>query len=139
MFHGNKIMEKELDNEEFPWVIIKSYFEKLKLKGQKFICMIDFHSTWEDIFYTLDPSFKGQMPNLIPTLIKEMKSEIKDYNPNISPRPLNEVRINSMSYFYFEHKAEALVFEIGDNTPEAEIKLKSKVAASKLMKLMLNK
>lgn len=116
---------------------IAAYADELTKNGGRIIAMLDFHSTWEDIFYTLHPDFKGNKPDLMPSLIAAMKREIPNYQPNVKPRPKDEARINSMTYFYFTHNAESMVFEIGDNTPPNEIELKGSVAAEQLMKLLL--
>ncbi|MEY2923961.1 MAG: hypothetical protein RLZZ337_501 [Bacteroidota bacterium] len=118
--------------------VITNYAQSLVSENKKIVAMLDFHSTWEDIFYTLDPSFKGNAPGLIPALITNMKQQIPNYQPNVQARPKDEVRINSMTYFFFTQQAESLVFEIGDNTPPAEIKIKGQVAAQEMMKLLLN-
>jgi hypothetical protein len=116
---------------------ISAYADHLTENGGRIIAMLDFHSTWEDIFYTLHPDFKGNKPGLMLNLIAAMQREIPNYLPNIKPRTKDEARINSMTYFYFRHNAEAMVFEIGDNTPSQEIEQKGRVAAEQLMQLLL--
>ncbi|MCF6223725.1 MAG: M14 family metallopeptidase [Flavobacteriaceae bacterium] len=100
---------------------------------------IDFHSTWDDIYYTIDDSYQGNMPGLVPEWLDNIKKEIPNYNPNIRPSKKMEPAIISRNYFYSAHGMEALVFEIGDNTAREFIKEKGRVSAIELMKLMLLK
>jgi len=111
--------------------------ERVAYTKGKFYFGIDFHSTWDDIYYTLDPKFKGNMPGLIPKWLAAIKKETPGYEPNIRPSDRLEPTTVSRNYFFKAHGAEALVFEIGDNTDREFIKEKGRVSAEKLMELML--
>ncbi|TVZ27639.1 zinc carboxypeptidase [Gillisia sp. Hel_I_86] len=105
----------------------------------KFYFGIDFHSTWDDIYYTIADNFKGNMPGLVPGWLENVKKEIPGYNPNIRPSDNMEPAIISRNYFYVAHGMEALVFEIGDNTDRDFLKKKGQTSAIELMKLMLSR
>jgi cytosolic carboxypeptidase protein 6 len=107
--------------------------------GGKFYFGIDFHSTWEDIYYTLNPELKGNMPGLVPGFIEASGKELAGYKPNIRPGSGTERSVTSTSYFFHEFGAEAVTYEIGDNTPRDFIRQKGEVAAIKLMELMMVK
>ncbi len=111
--------------------------EKSRSAGNKFYFGVDFHSTQEDIYYTIGPELEGNMPGLVPELIEATAQEFPDYTPNIKPRSEEDARITSTSFLFFEFGAEALTFEIGDHTPRDFIHRKGEVAATKLMELML--
>lgn len=111
----------------------------IKETGGKFYIGIDFHSTSHDIYYTINPDKKGNMPGLIPEMIKAMGNEIDGYEPNIRPNSDSSPKISSLNYFFYQLDAEALTFEIGDNTSRERIKLKGELAAIKMMDLMLRK
>ena len=121
--------------------IIRDFMQnKVKTTGGKFYFAFDFHSTWEDIYYTINPIHKGNMPGLVPAMIQMMSDEIEGYEANIRPGPAElvpERLINSSTFFFSEFKAEALTYEIGDNTPRDLIKKKGEVSAMKLMEYML--
>ena len=114
-------------------------FMKLKTSsaGGKFYFGVDFHSTQEDIYYTIGPELEGNMPGLVPELIEATAREFPDYTPNIKPRSVEDARITSTSFLFFEFGAEALTYEIGDHTPRDFIHKKGEVSAMKLMELML--
>jgi hypothetical protein len=105
--------------------------------GGKFYFGVDFHSTFEDIYYTIGPELEGNMPGLVPELIEATAQEFPDYTPNIKPNSEEDARITSTSFLFFEFGAEALTYEIGDHTPRDFIHKKGEVSATKLMELML--
>lgn len=118
---------------------IKYFMEQQVAKGGKFYFAIDFHSTFEDIYYTIDPKLKGNMPGLVPDLINSVAKEIQGYTPNIRPNDLNEPKISSTSFFFYNFGAEAVTYEIGDGTSRELIKRKGELTALKLMELMNTK
>ena len=119
--------------------LIKNFMEnKVLTTGGKFYFGVDFHSTWEDIYYVIDPEFTGNMPGLVPEMIDSMSQNIPDYQANIQPRQY-DAKISSLSYFFDKFGAESLVFESGDETPRDLLKIKGEISAMKLMELMLDK
>lgn len=111
--------------------------DKLATSGGKFYFAVDFHSTWEDIYYTINPDLEGNMPGLVPEMIAESSAELEGYEPNIRPTKDSVPGPTSSSFFFYELKAEALTFEIGDNTPRDLLRKKGKLSAMKLMEIML--
>ncbi len=113
--------------------------KKEKETGGKFYFGIDFHSTWDDIYYPMDKQFQGSIPNLINDWLESIQSAIPDYQPNIRPNAKPEPAIVSRNYFFVSHNMEAIVFEIGDNTPRDFIKKKGTVGAQEIMKLLIKR
>ena len=113
--------------------------ERTSSTGGKFYFGVDFHSTIEDIYYTIGPKLEGNMPGLVPELIEASAQEFPNYTPNIKPRSEEDARITSTSFLFFEFGAEALTYEIGDHTPRDFIRKKGEVTATKLMELMLKR
>ena len=118
---------------------IKNFMEKQVSSGGKFYFGVDFHSTFEDIYYTINPEKKGNMPGLVPQLIQAVGSEIPGYEPNIRPNSDAEPKISSTSFFFYEFGAEAVTYEIGDGTSRDLIQRKGELTAKKLMELMNSK
>ena len=119
---------------------IRDFFEKkVEESGGNIYFFVDFHSTWQDIYYTIASESKGNMPGLVPELISLTAMELKNYKPNIKPSPSKGRQITSTSYFFKKFGAESLTYEIGDNTPDEFIELKGKITARKLMELMINR
>lgn len=116
---------------------IRDFMKKKTTTGSKFYFAVDFHSTFEDIYYTIDPELKGNMPGLVPKLIASTAAEFDNYTPNIKPGSETDVKITSTAYFFYEYGAESLTFEIGDNTTRDFVQQKGRVSAEKLMELLV--
>jgi hypothetical protein len=106
-------------------------------EGGLFYFAIDFHSTYQDIYYTIAPELEGNMPDLVPKVINAMGEDIPGYEPNIRPNNIDAARINSTTSIFHEFGAEAVTYEVGDETPREKIKLKGELTAENLMELML--
>jgi hypothetical protein len=107
--------------------------------GGKFYFGIDFHSTWDDIYYPMDRKFESNMTGLVHQWLDGIKASIPGYNPNIQANARLEPAIVSRNYFLNSHGMEAIVFEIGDNTPREFIKKKGSVGANELMRLLISR
>jgi len=113
-------------------------FLRKKLNGtkSKLYFGIDFHSTWDDIFYTNLTENPTNMDGLIKRWFGALEQAIPDYKVNSrGSKPASGVI--SKAFFNKEFNAEALVYEVGDNTSRDFTILKSKTAAEKLMILSL--
>ncbi len=116
---------------------IQSFMEeKIDSSGGRFYFGVDFHSTWQDIYYTIDPTLSGNMPGLVPSMIDSMAS-VLSLEPNIRPNGMDVPSINSARYFFERFGAEALTYEIGDNTPRDLLRQKGETSALELMEIMM--
>jgi hypothetical protein len=106
--------------------------------GARFYFGIDFHSTWDDIYYTLDPKFKGNMPGLVPAWLAQVQRAIPNYQPLVQSSDKLEPTTVSRNYFLKAYGMESIVFEIGDNSSRERIRQKGEIGATELMKLMLS-
>ena len=114
-------------------------FLRKKLNGtqRKLYFGIDFHSTWDDIFYTNIPDKPSNMDGLIKRWFSALEQAIPDYKVNArGSKP--DSGVISKAFFNKEFNAEALIYEVGDNTSREFTILKSKTAAEKLMLLSLD-
>lgn len=119
----------------------KTVSDLLKLReqatGGKFYFGIDFHSTWEDIYYPMNRRHEGNSPGLVQDWLTNIQAALPGYQPviqaNDNPLPARVSR----NYFLTAHKMEAIVFEIGDNTPRDFIRKKGRVGAEEIMKLLI--
>jgi hypothetical protein len=116
---------------------IQKFMEDKVAKDQgKFYFGVDFHSTWEDIFYTMSPENESNMPGLVQEMISAMGTEL-GFEPNVNSKLFGEQKRTSSEYFFYTFGAETLTYEIGDNTPRDLVKKKGEVSALKLMEFML--
>ena len=113
-------------------------FMKEKMKGGgKFYFGADFHSTWEDIYYTINPELEGNMPGLVPKMIQNSTQNLEGYEPNVQPGLSGGLVISASKYFFHEFGAESLTYEVGDATPRSMVKEKGRRTAEALMELMV--
>lgn len=117
---------------------IKAFLKMQAEKNQgKFYFGIDFHSTWDDIYYPMAEKYKGNMPGLVHEWLASLQTALPGYAPNIRPNENLHPTSVSRNYFFAAHGMEAIVFEIGDNTPRDFIRKKGEAGAEKLMELLL--
>jgi predicted deacylase len=121
-------------------IAIRDFMKKKTAKNnQKFELGIDFHSTWQDVYYINPKKQQNSSPGIVRNLIEEIASEFSGYEPEIQPLPQNSPPISSQHFFLHEMGAESFTYEVGDNTPRKFVHQKGRVTAQKLMKLMLDK
>ena len=105
-----------------------------KDKG-KIVLGIDFHSTYEDVFYTNKIRKETALPTFIEDWFKALEANIPNYK-------VNEVAANSSKpvskgWFLYGHKAVGITYEIGDKTSRDKIKLVGKVTSEEMMKILI--
>jgi hypothetical protein len=73
-------------------------------------------------------------------MLSEMQKALKQGDLNIKPSEKNESFV-SKGFFYNRYNAEAVTYEVGDNTSKEVIEMKGKVAAESFLKTLfkLNK
>jgi cytosolic carboxypeptidase protein 6 len=118
---------------------VRKFMQGRVLKKDTFYLAIDFHSTFEDIYYTIAPTLKGNMPGIVPKIIRAMAQDLPGYDPNIRPNKKDALHINSTVSIFYAFHAGAFTYEVGDNTPRELIKKKGELTAKNTMKLMLNR
>jgi hypothetical protein len=123
-------------NQPETQVVRDFLFRKEGETGGKFYFGIDFHSTWNDIYYPMSSIYEGNAPRLVPQWLENIRAAIPSYEPRIQPSPrLLPTRV-SRNHFFDKHGMEAIVFEIGDNTPRDFIHKKGEIGALELIKLL---
>ncbi|MDN5201142.1 M14 family metallopeptidase [Fulvivirgaceae bacterium BMA10] len=96
---------------------------------------MDFHSTYWDVYYTLDDSLVSHLPGFKDQWLEAIEREIANYEINDHPSGLGAPV--SKSWFFTQFQAEGVTYEIGDNTPRAFIKKKGAISATKMMEILL--
>lgn len=113
---------------------LRDYFAgELGGQGNELYFAIDFHSTGSDIYYTVDPALPTRFPGFIPSWIAGVREAIPGYEPLVKPLYLGGPTYTAYSYLYKTYGAEALVYEIGDNTDPDFIHRKAHISAQKLI------
>ncbi|QLG46760.1 M14 family metallopeptidase [Costertonia aggregata] len=128
------------DWEQFNQPETSSIRDFLNLKSEEnyvFDFGIDFHSTWDDIYYPLDSTVTKKKGEIVFEWIKNIGQRLPSKKTNISASKNLRPTMVSRNYFFVNHNMPAIVFELGDNTPRPFLKLKGQVAAEELMKLLM--
>ena len=109
----------------------------VKKNKLKVVHGLDFHSTHEDLLYTFNnetfPDGKGVVKKWIRQLRSKFPQESITEEDGGAESPV------SKNWFLHEFKAEAVTYEVGDDTPREQLKQKGKIAAQLFMELLLTK
>lgn len=95
----------------------------------------DFHSTWYDVFYTLDRELATRPAGFVDRWLERIGSELPDYAVSDSPSGL--ANSTSRNWFYREFGAPAVTYEVGDSTDPETVRAVAATAARALMELLL--
>jgi len=107
----------------------------VKKNRNKVLFGIDFHSTQKDLYYTLPADYNPSVKGLKDLWLQGIDESFPDYTPDDRPGALNNPI--SKGWFYVQLDAEAITYEIGDETPRDFIREKGRVAARELMQLLV--
>lgn len=98
---------------------------------------IDFHSTFYDVFYTNTDTIHTHSPGFTNHWLRAFSSSIPGFRADIKPSG-NGGNV-SKSWMMRALGAESLTYEVGDNTSREVLFEKGRVAATKMMELLLLK
>jgi hypothetical protein len=97
---------------------------------------IDFHSTWDDIYYTNKAKEKLRFPELKDQWLRYIEMHLPNYK--VVERASAVGQPVSKSWFYTQFNAVGVTYEIGDQTSREFITQKGVVSAEGLMKTLLD-
>lgn len=116
---------------------VRDFLQQKRKEGYEFSFGIDFHSTWDDIYYPLDTLITGQKGKIVYDWIESISTRLPSKKTNVSASKKAVPTMVSRNHFFVAHGMPAIVFELGDNTPRPFLKEKGKVAAEELMRLLM--
>ena len=116
---------------------LRDFLKEKDEEGHAFVFGVDFHSTWDDIYYPLDTLVTGQKGKIIFDWIDAISKRLPSKKTNISASKKLRPTMVSRNHFFDAYGMPAIVFELGDNTPRPFLKEKGKVAAEELMRLLM--
>ncbi len=115
--------------------VVKFITKNVNKDKLRIILGLDFHSTYEDVFYTNKLREHTTMPNFITDWFSGLEVNIPDYKVN--EKSGNSTKPVSKGWFLYGHDAVGITYEIGDKTPKKNIEVIGKVSAQEMMKLLL--
>lgn len=117
---------------------IRDYLlNKVKKQGAKVYFALDFHSTYNDVLYTNEDRTDTNSPGLTNVWVKGLH-DFEGANKT-TVKPSGNGGNVSKAWLGKVLNAEALTYEVGDNTPRAYIKQKATKVAEVLMEELLKK
>lgn len=117
---------------------VVTYLTKQSKKSKaKIILGLDFHSTWYDVFYTNKQRETTSLPNFIGDWFSALEQNIEGYK--VREASSNSTKPVSKGWFLYGLGETGVTYEIGDATPDDQIKVVGKVTAQQMMKILLKK
>jgi murein tripeptide amidase MpaA len=101
----------------------------------KVILGLDFHSTQEDLYYTIADEHHSVLYPFKDYWLQSIDFALLGYTPDDHPDPFGQPV--TKAWFYKQFQADAVIYEIGDETPRDFIKTKAETAAREMMKLLI--
>lgn len=109
-----------------------------KTHDSQVILGLDFHSTYHDVYYTLDHERASSvLPNFTSQWFALLEKNIPGYH--VREQASGLTRAVSKNWFNAEFSAEGITYEIGDQTPRDFIEKKGRVSAEAMMTLLLER
>ncbi len=107
----------------------------LKEQGRLFL-MLDFHSTFRDVFYTQPDEATSSPPNFTARWLAGIGKRVPDYTAERSASP-TPTPTTSIYWAHHTFGIPAITYEIGDNTDRALLKRVAAAAADEMTTLLL--
>jgi hypothetical protein len=106
------------------------------LTNGRVVLGLDFHSTQKDVFYTIPDNVERYViPGFKKAWLQGIEDNIPNYKLNESADPMSNPV--TKFWFYTQFKAEGITYEIGDETERDFIRLKGKVSAQQMIRVLL--
>jgi len=126
----------EAFNQPEPQVVRRTFTEILERPGHEMWFGVDFHSTQEDVFYTLERTLETDPPGVTDRWLNHIATELPHYHVNDSPSGLDTPM--SRNWFYRDFGGPALIYEVGDQQDRALIREVATTAARGTMEVLLD-
>ena len=114
---------------------VMDWVEKQEAAGRKLVLMLDFHSTWEDLFYT--PAIQDP-PGYATNWLNAVRERLPDFPFRHVPTS-DYKQPNSKNYFFTSRGIPALTYEVGDDTDREAIRTAAEMFAEEMMRLLLER
>ncbi|MEM9301031.1 MAG: M14-type cytosolic carboxypeptidase [Pseudomonadota bacterium] len=98
--------------------------------------VLDFHSTYENKFYTQMPEDNAQPPGFATLWLDRSRERLPDFEFEHDPRPPSG-QANTKNYFFERFGIHAITYELGDETDRRTIRQVTPVFAQEMMRTLL--
>ena len=114
---------------------VRDLVDELEGGGKSIALMLDFHSTWRNVFYVPTLTEATDPPAFTSRWLRLARSSGASYEFETAPRPSGETAI-AKNYFYQRFGIPAITVETGDDTRREEISVTARVLADALITVM---
>lgn len=115
---------------------VASYIAKISKRDNNPIVLgLDFHSTYEDVFYTNKKREQTTLPNFVTDWFAKLENSIDGYQVNEASG--NSTKPVSKGWFLYGHNATGITYEIGDDTSTDRIEEIGKKSSRAMMETLL--
>ena len=111
------------------------WVEQREASGEKLRLMLDFHSTFEDLFYTQPVS--DEPVDFASLWLSASAARLPDFPLKHMANEVSE-QPNSKNYFYTSRGIPAITYESGDETGREQIENAAVIFAEEMMRVMLH-
>ncbi|MCR9228433.1 MAG: M14 family metallopeptidase [Flavobacteriaceae bacterium] len=127
----SKYRQPEVEN------VVSFITETSRKDRGEIILGLDFHSTYEDVFYTNKTREGTTMSHFIEDWFDRLEKDIENYEVN--EKDSNSNKPVSKGWFLYGHDAVGITYEIGDRTPKDRINEIGGASSKAMMELLLAK
>jgi hypothetical protein len=110
------------------------WVEQQEARGGSLRLMLDFHSTWEDLFYTQPVS--ENPPDYASVWLGAAAARLPDFPFKHEANPVSD-QPNAKNYFYTSRGIPAITYEVGDETARDSVRAAAVVFAEEMMRTLL--
>lgn len=114
---------------------VKNLVDTLESNGKDIAVMLDFHSTWRNVFYVPTLEESTRPPAFAPRWLRLARASGSAYAFERAPRSSQNTAI-AKNYFHQRFGVPAITVETGDNTPRDEIVSTARVLADALVTVL---
>jgi len=111
------------------------WVQQQEASGRKLRLMLDFHSTFEDLFYTQPVTTNP--PDFASVWLDSSAERLPDFPFKHAANPVSD-QPNAKNYFYTSRGIPAVTYESGDDTSREQLELSAVVFAEEMMKTLLS-
>ncbi len=116
--------------------LVRDHVDQLLASGAQPRLMLDFHSTFRNLFYTQMPEEGTDPPRFALDWMAASRARLPDFEFDHEPRPVSDLP-TTKNYFYTRFGIPSITVETGDETNRAAIERSARVFAEEMMTLML--
>lgn len=98
---------------------------------------LDFHSTWSDVFYTLDTTVAVRAPLFTERWIQRIEESVPGFTARVEPSDVESPIFKS--WFVRQFGAPAVTYEMGDAATRQRAHTIGTTAAEQMMKMLMEK